>query len=460
MKKIFNKIIIILVLLIIPLNKAAASSINISCPDKTTQNQTLECKITGTTNKYISAISGKITKTENIEIINFTKDTIWQGEGDAKSFDLYTDTNKINTFNIGILRIKIKNNITPKIETISINNIYYYDENFKEIVINNVTKNIKILSTNNNLSNLEIIDHNISPNFNKNILEYELTTTKDKITLVATPEDETSTITGTGTKELDYGTNRFIITVTSESGQAKDYALIVNKPQKEQPKEPPKEQPEEPQKEPPEQKDNNSKLKSLTINNYNIEFNSNIYTYNIEIEESVKDLEIKTQSISPKAKISIKGNKELNVGKNEIIITVTAENNSQTIYKIYAIKKSNKCIIEKINILNYNLEFQCDKYDYELEIDLEDNLNIEVIPTDKNTKINIHNNFNLKHEDIIKIVVNLNDNNYTYNIKILKKGFELKELFNNKQLIIIGTIIAFTSIYLLVRLIIKRKQNM
>ena len=236
MKKIFNKIIIIIVLLILPLTKASASSsINISCPNEVIQNKTIECRLTGTTDKLISAVSGKITATENIEIIKFTRDTIWQGEGDAKSFDLYTDINKTSNFNIGIISLKIKDNVIFKKETISINNIYYYDDDFNEIPVNNITKDIKILSTNNNLSKLEVLNHNLLPNFNKNILEYNLNTSDDKITIEATSEDEKATVTGTGIKELNYGTNKFIITVTSESGSNKKYILIINRPNQEQP---------------------------------------------------------------------------------------------------------------------------------------------------------------------------------------------------------------------------------
>lgn len=470
MKKIFNKISLIIILLIIPLNKVSASSINISCPDKATPNQTIECKITGTSDKYISSINAKTTSTENIEIIKFKEDEIWEGGGDSKSFDLYTDINKTNDFNIGTLSIKIKNDAPSKTETISINNIYYYDSNFKEIKVNNISKDIKILSINNNLSNLEVSGHNLSPTFNKNTLEYKLTTSNEKITIEATQEAEKSTITGTGIKELQYGTNKFSVVVTSEAGSKKEYILIVtrltedkSKEEIEKPKEQlPKDESlnEQAQEETTEtEKDNNNKLKTLKITNYDIEFNSNVYTYNIDIDNNVTKLDILAETSNPKTKITIKGNENLVVGKNEITIIVTAEDNSQTIYKIYANKKSEVCVIESINILNYDLEFSCNKYDYELEIDLEDSLNIEVIPSDKNAKVNIYNNNNLKQGDVIKIIINSNDIDYTYNIKILKKSFELGELFNNKQLIIISTILTLTSIYLLVRLILKRKNK-
>lgn len=470
MKKILSKISLIILLLSIPLNKVSASSINISCPDKATPNQTIDCKITGTSDKYISAISAKTTPTENIEIIKFTEDEIWEGEGDSKSFDLYTDINKTNDFNIGTLSIKIKNNTPSRIETISINNIYYYDSKFKEIKVTNISKDIKILSTNDNLLNLEVLGNNISPMFNKNTLEYKLTTSNDKITIEATPEDENSTITGTGIKEVKYGTNKFSIIVTSESGSKKEYVLIVARTTEEKPKEeietPKEELPkEETKKEPTKEetiepeKDTNNKLKSLTITNYEIEFSSNVYIYNIDIDNNATQLDILAETINPTAKISIEGNENLDVGKNEITITVTAEDNSQTIYKIYANKKSSICIIESINILNYDLEFSCNKYDYELEIDLEDSLNIDVISSDKDAKVNIYNNNNLKQGDVIKIVINSNDTDYTYTIKILKRSFELGELFNNNQLIIISTILIITSIYLLVRLIIKRKNK-
>ena len=43
------------------------------------------------------------------------------------------------------------------------------------------------------------------------------------------------------------------------------------------------------------------------------------------------------------------------VGKNEILVTVTAEDGSKSIYTIYATKKSDICVVNSINVKGYNL---------------------------------------------------------------------------------------------------------
>lgn len=51
----------------------------------------------------------------------------------------------------------------------------------------------------------------------------------NSINIIATKESEKSTIAGLGNKDLTDGENKFTITVTSESGQKKDYILEVVK---------------------------------------------------------------------------------------------------------------------------------------------------------------------------------------------------------------------------------------
>jgi len=87
----------------------------------------------------------------------------------------------------------------------------------------------KLPGKNNNLSNLEVEDFQINPNFSKTTTLYDLTVSGDvsSINIIATPEDELATVTGDGIKTLNVGENQFIIEVTSESGDVKAYTIIV-----------------------------------------------------------------------------------------------------------------------------------------------------------------------------------------------------------------------------------------
>lgn len=84
-------------------------------------------------------------------------------------------------------------------------------------------------STNNNLSKLSIKDYQISPTFNKNTLEYNVTVNSnvEEITINASVEDSNSSLTGTGTFKVSEGENKFNIIVTSQKGTKKTYTLVV-----------------------------------------------------------------------------------------------------------------------------------------------------------------------------------------------------------------------------------------
>ncbi len=82
-------------------------------------------------------------------------------------------------------------------------------------------------STNNNLKSLSIEGYNISPEFNKNTLEYtvNLESNVEKIKINATKEDGYASVSGIGEKEVQEGNNKFDITVTSETGSSKVYTI-------------------------------------------------------------------------------------------------------------------------------------------------------------------------------------------------------------------------------------------
>ena len=84
-------------------------------------------------------------------------------------------------------------------------------------------------SSDNNLKSLSVEGKDISPEFNKDTLEYslELDTDTTKITINATKSDSKATLTGTGEKDVEEGTNKFEVVVTAENGSSKTYVINV-----------------------------------------------------------------------------------------------------------------------------------------------------------------------------------------------------------------------------------------
>lgn len=74
----------------------------------------------------------QIQLSDNLEFVSFTTDSIWDGNGDDGDIQLYTDSNKTSTFNIGSFVVKIKDGTINTKESISLIDNYFYDDNFDE----------------------------------------------------------------------------------------------------------------------------------------------------------------------------------------------------------------------------------------------------------------------------------------------------------------------------------------
>ena len=100
-------------MLIIPINaKALTGSVSITCDKESYgMNDTATCSVKGTSNEEVYSISASIVDTSNATI-EFITDSAWQGNGDEGNIQLYTDTGKKGTFNIGTLKVKLKDTST------------------------------------------------------------------------------------------------------------------------------------------------------------------------------------------------------------------------------------------------------------------------------------------------------------------------------------------------------------
>ena len=439
----------------------ASTDISVKCLSGGVVVSTIDCEVFVTSDIEISAVSTKLSVSDNLEFVSFKTDSSWQGNGDYGDIALYTYPNQIGEIKLGIATLKIKESNASRTGTLYVRDVMFYKADYSGISGTSISKNIKILSSNHDLASLSLVGYHMSPNFNKGVTEYQATVDSDIVVIEARTEDEYATIRGVGRKELNYGENTFNITVTSEAGTKKIYKLIITRPKKQE--ENSSDQNLETSNKKEEEKtevlkDTDSKLKSLIIDGYEIVFSSDKYFYDLEVASEVEKLEIKATSNSKKAKVTIQGNEHLSFGKNEITIIVEAEDGTKSTYIVYATKKSNVCLIKSILITNYDFTFDCNQYDYELEIGTEVSLNIEIIPVDQNTKVEIHNNDHLKDGDIITILVSTNNMDYKYSIKIIKKELASSNIFHDKKFILIAVITILVLLYFIGRYLIKRKK--
>ncbi len=185
---------------------------------------------------------------------------------------------------------------------------------------------VEVKSTNNYLKNLEVTGYKITPEFDKQTINYEITNEVDEdyIEINAQVDDEKATISGTGKVALNSGENNLKIEVTSESGTVRTYFIkVVKKVQK------------------------NLRLTNLKLKAKNMEimlepeFDAETFEYYCNIENEISKVNIEANSSDKNAKIEIEGNEDLKPGMNQILISVSSNDGKKVTYRINAYIKEN-----------------------------------------------------------------------------------------------------------------------
>ena len=207
MKKIISYLSLI-IFIILPLNaKAGSLSISASTTSVTVGNSVIiSVKATN--------VAGTISlSSSNGSILSGGASGMWI-ENETKVFTF--KANSAGTVNV---------TVTPT-------NMGDFDNNgsyttSKSVTINVKNKPIIVLSTDNNLSSLGIEGYTLTPEFNKDTLEYSALIAPDttSINVIATPSHNGATITGNGVREVTDGDNRIEINVTAENGTTKTYII-------------------------------------------------------------------------------------------------------------------------------------------------------------------------------------------------------------------------------------------
>lgn len=192
-------------------------------------------------------------------------------------------------------------------------------------------------SSNNYLKNLSIGKYEITPNFDKQIINYEVKTeiTENKIMVKAEADDEKASISGTGEIELNSGENNITVDVTAEDGTVRSYYIKVVKELKEK------------------LRLSNISLVAMSnekdVNNIDLNpsFDSEIFTYNCNVANYIDKIKVIAKSNEEDANIEIVGNENLKEGLNEILVTVNMNEKDKIVYKINVNKEKKDKIESK-----------------------------------------------------------------------------------------------------------------
>jgi len=311
--------------------------------------------------------------------------------------------NLIKNFAFLVLKFKAKSNFKVGMTTsISLTNITGSDRN-KTLTGSTSKLNVKMASSDNNLSNLTIDSKTIS-GFTSGTISYKMTVENSvsKVVIGATASDKNAKVSGTGTKNLSIYNNIFRVVVTSEAGTTKTYTItIVRKDAQGYAG----------------ARSNDSKLKSLNIEGYDLDFNSEVKEYELSVKNEVSSLNIDAIPNDSNAKVEI-NNSSLEVGLNKIIVKVIAEDESTSEYVINVTRN------------NENPVITIDKFDEVVANTTKETIEVlvndDIITIDELKKI--------KESGKNVIFAHYDDNKLIYAWHLLNSDIDIDKDFNTKVL--------------------------
>ncbi len=192
---------------------------------------TINASISASSDNVVIGTSVKITSTisSNQPIFFIEGSLKCSGSGVNSSVDLKFETME-NTTKSNSKYLTIKPTSVGKVQCTINGKVIDADHSNWTNVTKSVTINVvkpREKSTNNNLKSLSVEGFSLSPDFNKDTLEYtvNLDSNVEKIKINATKEDSYASIDGLGEKDVQEGDNKFEIKVTSETGSSKIYTI-------------------------------------------------------------------------------------------------------------------------------------------------------------------------------------------------------------------------------------------
>ncbi len=208
-------------------------------------------------------------------------------------------------------------------------------------------------SDNNYLASLLVSEGELTPEFDKETTEYEVTVPYeiDNITVAGAAEIRGSTVSGFDNYTLDVGSNKIKIDVTSELGTVRSYYINVVR-----------------------ESLISAKLKSLEVTGYELdqEFDSDFMEYYIDVPNEVFNVDITALPIDENANVEINGNENFHIGMNEVEIVVTSGDGTLTeTYTLYVnrqLSTNNKLLYLTVDPGTLSPAFSPDEMVYNVEV--------------------------------------------------------------------------------------------
>ena len=315
------------------------------------------------------------------------------------------------------------------------------EDGTEQIYTFKVTK--KVLSTDSSLKKLLINGEEIT--LSKGTTKYQTTVSyaTNKLDVEVEPTDSNASLVDSNTNKISYDffedEKELRIKVQAEAGDITTYVINVSR-----------------------RDEADATLKSLTIDEVDLNFESEIFDYEVTVLRNVSSLEIEAIPTDNEATVKIDNPRNLEIGENTVKIEVDNDGNIKT-YTIKVTKLDEEDItlanLKSLTIEGYTINFQEDVYEYNLEIGDVNFLVIDAIPKVDTAKVEITGNLDLVDGSIIKIKVSYDDeisNVYRLNIS---KNLSVNESNTTLKIVIIVVVVLIVIAVVVLLIIQKKKKN-
>ena len=204
-------------------------------------------------------------------------------------------------------------------------------------------------------------------------------------------------------------------------------------------------------------------LKELNVEGQTIDFSKFKTNYEIKVLYDVENIKINAEAASDGINTEYQNEVNLEVGENEIPITLSDGTNS-SVYTLKVIRlkegeeikdASNDATLKSLVLTGYNIDFNSTVTSYELTVKYNvSNIEVKATPSDENAKFVITGNSDIVNGSVIKVDVQAEDGTLmSYKINITKQNFF--QTYKTYFLIGAGVVL----LILLILVIIDRKKK-
>lgn len=204
-------------------------------------------------------------------------------------------------------------------------------------------------------------------------------------------------------------------------------------------------------------------LKELDVEGQTIDFSKFKTNYEIKVLYDVESIKINAEAASEGINTDYQNEVNLEVGENEIPITLSDGTNS-SVYTLKVIRlkegeeikdASNDATLKSLVLTGYNIGFNSTVTSYELTVKYNvSNIEVKATPNDENAKFVITGNSDIANGSVIKVDVQAEDGTLmSYKINIVKQNFF--QTYKTYFLIGAGVIL----LILIILIIIDRKKK-